>query len=160
MGTRENVHLPTSSLVLRLTRSSVLLHMIRSAPHLMSRNVPRQVMVSRSVVKFPKRIATKFRGRRVPRYLENLVIKYPGRSAMMCLDKAVSRFLRRIVSRFHDRIASRCPGRIAIKYLGNSVIKSRDRISLIYAQCLQEMSFQLVGIDQIEMLIDFHHLLE
>merc|ERR1712042_104348 len=90
--TKENVHLPTSSLVLRLTRSSVLLHMIRSAPHLMSRNVPRQVMVSRSVVKFPKRIATKFRGRRVPRYLENLVIKYPGRSAMMCLDKAASRF--------------------------------------------------------------------
>merc|ERR1711889_6656 len=90
--TRENVQLLTSSLVLRLTRRSALLHMIRSAPHLTSRNVPRQVMVSRSVAKFLKRLATKFRGKRVPRYLENRVIKYPGRSAMMCLDKAASRF--------------------------------------------------------------------
>merc|ERR1711942_234968 len=73
----KNVELLTSSLVLHLTRSSVLLHMIRSAPHLTSRNVPRQVMVSRSVVKFLRKLVTEFPGKRVPRYLGNRVSKYP-----------------------------------------------------------------------------------
>merc|ERR1712142_411805 len=116
MGTRENVHLPTSSLVLRLTRSSVLLHMIRSAPHLMSRNVPRQVMVSRSVVKFQRKAAFRCLGKNVAPCHSRVASMYPSstanwsqrRTVRTSWSRNVSKDQRRCVRMFLGRTVSVC----------------------------------------------------